>query len=207
MRKFWNLRFAAVVAAGLCLAGAAQAQSLWKPGSRMSSLIADHTAHKVGDIVRIVISERQTVQDKNNLKTERTSSLAATPTSFQLTRHAPATLPSIEIEGSRKLDAKADAQKSGLFTAVVPSSVIDVLPNGNLLVNGRRRIFIDQDEKTIEITGIVRPIDISAENTVQSDQIAEARITFINDGPIAEASKKGWFARAWDKLWNSIWPF
>lgn len=206
MKRLSIVPFAAV-AASFCLAGAAEAQSLWKQGSRMSNLIADRTAHQVGDIVRILISEQQTVQDKNNTKIERTSSTVATPKKFQLTRHVPVDLPEIEIEGSRKMDAKADAQKSGLFSTEISALVIDVLPNGNLLVNGRRRIFIDQDEKTIEITGIVRPYDIGTDNSIKSNQIAEARITFINDGPIAEASKKGWLARAWDKFWNFIWPF
>lgn len=203
-KVIWSLGAVAMFGA---MSSQADAQSLWRPDSRYASLVGDRTAKNVGDIITIVVSEQQSIQDKNNTKIERTSSMAATPKSFQLTTHTPISLPSIEIDSSRKLDAKADAQKSGSFSTTIAGTVVDVQPNGNLVVSGRRRIFIDDDEKTLEIVGVVRPYDVSTTNTVFSYQMAEARIAFVGEGPVAEASKKGWLSQAWDSFWNLVWPF
>lgn len=196
--------------AALALAGIsanATAQSLWKPNSRYSSLVADRTARSVGDIVQIVIADQETVADKNNTKIERTASTSSTVKKFQLTTHVPIDLPEMEIEGSRKSDAKADAQRSGSFTTVFSATVLDVLPNGNLILVGRKTKGLFEDDKELELTGVCRPYDISADNMIASNKIADLRIRFVASGPVAEASQKGWLARAWDKFWNFLWPF
>lgn len=182
-------------------------QSLWKPNSRHSSLVSDRTAKSVGDIVQIVIADQESVQDKNNTKIERTGSTTATVSKFQLTRHVPIDLPELDIDGSRKSDAKADAQRSGSFTTVFSATVIDVLPNGNLILVGKKTKGLFEDDKELELTGVCRPYDISADNTVASNKIADLRIRFVASGPVAEASQKGLLAKAWDKFWNFFWPF
>ncbi len=188
-------------------AGHVDAQSLYNPSGRLASLFDDNSARKVGDMIQVMISESQSISDKNNTKIERTSSLDASASEFHLTNHTPQLLPAIGISGSKKLDAKADSKRDATFSTVITAMVVDVLPNGYMVIKGNRRIFIDQEEKTIEITGIVRPYDVSPANTISSNKIAEARITFIGEGPVVEASKKGWLSRFFDKFWNFVWPF
>ncbi len=197
-----------LVASGmLSLGGELQAQSIWKSGARAGYLFTDRTARRIGDSLTVVISESQSVQDQNNAKIERTSSFSTGQTAFRFAKHSPIFDPEFGWDSSKKLDAKADAQRSGTFTTTITATVIDVLPNGNLIVSGRRRLFVNQEEKMIEITGVVRPYDVSFSNTVLSSQIADARITFVGEGPLTEASKKGWLARGIEKGLNFLWPF
>lgn len=205
-----QLRIVAAAALGLAaFAGQGMSQSLWKPNTRYSSLIADRTARSVGDIVQVVIVDQESVQDKNNTKIERASSTSTTVKKAQLTRHIPleTNLPELEVEGSRKLDAKADANRSGTFTTIFSATVIDVMPNGNLILVGKKTKGLFEDDKELELTGVCRPYDITSDNTIASNKIADLRIRFVASGPVAEASQKGWLAKAWDVLWNFVWPF
>lgn len=204
-RKIRTLSLIAICMAAFSAQG--MSQSLWKPNGRYSSLIADRTARGVGDIVQIVIADQETVQDKNNTKIERASSTTATVAKFQLTRHVPVDLPEIDVSGTRKLDAKADANRSGTFTTIFSATVIDVLPNGNLILVGKKTKGLFEDDKELELTGVCRPYDISGDNTIASNKIADLRIRFVASGPVAEASQKGWLAKGWDAFWNFLWPF
>ena len=74
-------------------------------------------------------------------------------------------------------------------------TVLEILPNGNLLVGGEKKIALAQGTETIRISGVINPITIGAGNTVQSSQIADARIEYKGDGYIQEAQDMGWLAR------------
>ena len=74
----------------------------------------------------------------------------------------------------------------------------NVLPNGNLLIEGKRSIFINDEKKNIVITGIVRPEDISTDNTVSSSYVADAQITYEGFGPLTDKTKPGFLSRVLD---------
>jgi flagellar L-ring protein precursor FlgH len=88
-------------------------------------------------------------------------------------------------------DAKGDA---------VAVTVVDVLPNGNLVVEGAKIIRAGQESQYAYMRGIVRPIDIASDNTILSTKIADAQVEFIPEGELTEAQKKGWLVRMWDKI-------
>jgi flagellar L-ring protein precursor FlgH len=87
--------------------------------------------------------------------------------------------------------------------ATIAARVVDVLPSGNLVIEGQREIIVDQEKQTISIRGVVRPKDIDSANTVLSTNIADAQINYTGDGIISDANRKGWMAQLID--W--IWPF
>ena len=86
-------------------------------------------------------------------------------------------------------------------SASVSAMVKEILPNGNLLIDASRRVRHDDDLRVVHLTGIVRPIDVAADNTVLSTSIAEARISYEGYGPAARTKRKGWGNRVLDTLW------
>ena len=101
------------------------------------------------------------------------------------------------------LSSKADYKDERSFIDSVTVVVIDILPNGNLVVKGNRERDIAGDIQTIELSGIVRPSDIEYDNTVMSEQVADFRLTTKNKGISAPYTKPGWLG----SILDLIWPF
>ena len=89
------------------------------------------------------------------------------------------------------------------MTAQMSARVVSVLPNGDLVIRGSREIKVNYEKQYMLLQGIVRPSDISADNTVLSSYIADARIEYIGKGVVSDKQRPGWLSRILDK----IWPF
>ena len=83
------------------------------------------------------------------------------------------------------------------------AQVVDVLPNGNLIIEGNREVRVNAENQMITLTGMVRPRDITADNVIQSTYIADARIAYSGTGVLNDRQRPGWFTRVMDK----VWPF
>ncbi|MEQ8765140.1 MAG: flagellar basal body L-ring protein FlgH [Planctomycetota bacterium] len=178
------------------------AQSTWRQHSGASQF-QDVVARSVGDVLTIVIQENHQVTRNEQTTLERDNSLNAEITRFDISPKTFSTLPTVEATAEREFDGNAQYQKQGQFTATLTALVVDVLPNGNLVVEGHRTIQTDGEVKRIAITGIVRPADVTGTNTVQSERVANAHIEFEGDGPLSSTTERGWF---WTLL-DSIFPF
>lgn len=193
------------------------ADSLWQRGkANPMSLISDNRARRTGDIVTIVIDERQRVDQGENMKTEKSSSAtselefrpAAALTGeindvidgFENPLHD---LLPIEFSSDRDFEGKADMTKEGTFTTRITALVIDVQPNGNLVVEGKRRVTIDGEEKWMTVTGVARSFDVKSDNTIASALIANANVAYASSGPLAKNVERGWL----DSFIDYIWPF
>ena len=206
----------AVLGIGLAVLAAAPAagDSLWRhsPGPHVHWL-ADTKARRVGDIVSIVIKEEsKATTDLSQSHSKETETNAV----FSEIRHilginkpsASATgadkgLPVVDWKSSRSYDAKAKAESEDKLELRISAVVKEALPNGNLIIEGSREIRHDHDIRVIHITGIIRPADVAADNTVLSEHIAEARISYEGVGPAARTKRKGWGNRFLDL----VWPF
>jgi flagellar L-ring protein FlgH len=197
----------AVLLAGLLFCGGASAQSLWRDDGRLTNLVANNAARRLGDTLTVVIVESSDIQNSDTLKTDRSGSLRAAITSFDIAPDAFNTLPKLEASHQQKFDGTADQAKKASFVTRIQVSVLDVLPNGNLVVVGRRTIRVDDEVKTIEIRGVVRALDVTAQNTVKSEQVAEASVSYVGDGPLTRATTKGAVASIFDFLFHLLWPF
>jgi Flagellar basal body L-ring protein len=80
-------------------------------------------------------------------------------------------------------------------------TVIDVLPNGNLSVRGEKRVALNQGDEFIRLSGIVRPVDITASNMISSDKVADVTIMYVGEGALADSSKMGWLSRVVQSPW------
>ncbi|HCN67518.1 MAG TPA: flagellar biosynthesis protein FlgH, partial [Candidatus Accumulibacter sp.] len=105
------------------------------------------------------------------------------------------TLTELKASSSNVASGKGDAAANNVFTGTITVTVVEVLPNGNLLVSGEKQVAIGHGQEYIRLSGVVNPYFVNAFNTVASSQIADARIEYKESGAISEAQVIGWLAR------------
>ncbi len=170
-------------------------QSLWDPRLAGPPLTADNRGGYVGDIVTIKVEEMQSVANQEDTKLEKQSSLDALISNFNLLPNFFGTLPQVTASAQKDFEGKAQYDKDGSFSTTISVIVIDTLPNGNLLLEGKRKILIDGETKLMKITGMVRKFDIGFDNVVSSKFIANAAISYEGEGLLTRTSNRGWFSR------------
>jgi len=180
-----------------------QAGSIWaKRDKNMKAIYADDVARRIGDVLTITITENSKVDNKakRDLKKETDRS---TIFDGNLGNFADLGEFGMSAESDNELKSKADYKDERKFTDNITVVVIDILPNGNLVVLGTRNRDISGDIQTIEVSGIVRPSDISFDNKVKSEQVADFRIVSRNGGVSAPYTKPGWLG----SILDIVWPF
>ena len=159
------------------------------------TLFEDRRARYVGDTMTITISENTSASTKSNTGISRSSSVSA---AVPLVSGLPGTSlqgSGLEATSANSLSGKGDAAANNVFTGTITVTVIEVLPNGNLLVSGEKQVSIGSGTEYIRLSGIVNPFFINAANTINSAYVADARIEYKESGAISEAQVMGWLAR------------
>ena len=179
------------------------AGSIWAKRSKdMKAIYADDVARQIGDVLTITISEASKVDNKAKRdlqkETDRTTAFNG-----ELGKFADLGDFGITASSENELKSKADYKDERKFEDRITVVVMDILPNRNLVVMGSLTRNIAGDIQTIEVSGIVRPSDVSFENTVKSEQIADFHILTRNSGVSAPYTKPGWLG----KILDMIWPF
>jgi len=183
-------------------------QSLWeRRDPRTAYLFTDTRARCVGDLLTIAVNESTEVEgaDKTELNKQ-------TSTSGSLTANANAAAGGSMVRkfagevdallnSQRSFDGKANRSIDRKLVDRMTVVVVDVLPNGNLVVEGRRTRVISKEERTLVVSGIVRPIDIGPGNIIQSAFIAEFAVSYEGRGPESSYTEHGWLGRVMNKLW------
>ena len=182
------------IAAGFCVmalfAGtlsSAEASSLWSDDAGGSiSLFADRKARNVGDVVTIVISESTTTSTAKSTSNSKSGStdLSAGIGIFDFLKAASAS-------GSDKFQANGAATANSSVRGRVTVTVVEVQPNGNMVVEGTQSIWQNRDEHKITLRGVIRRDDVSAANTVMSTQVADATLRFDGKGPLNAKQRQG----------------
>jgi flagellar L-ring protein precursor FlgH len=189
----------------LLLPARIHADSLWKDDTSRP-MFADKRGVNVGDILTIMVQENSTANKDNGTTTERQSSLTAAITSFL---YSPASsglltkggqLPAMDYSSDHKHSGTGSIKDSESIVAEVAVRVIDVLPNGNLVIEGKRDTAFSGEHQTIILRGVVRSEDVASNNTVLSYNVADATIQIIGKGTVSDSQNKGWFNRLWDKV-------
>lgn len=204
-RQFWwYSRFVALLAfAVLCIS--ARGQSLWKEGAA-KSMVADKRANQVGDIVTIIVQENNTASKDQNTRTSKESGLNAaietffySPDASKLLTHN-GKLPAIKLNSKQNFDGGGRISNAEKVTARIAVRVVDVMPNGNLVIEGNRQIAFSGETQDAILRGVVRTEDIAANNTVFSYNVADATIRYISKGTVSDNQRKGWFTKVWEKV-------
>lgn len=179
--------------------------SIYDPARGPVSPIADKTAHRVGDLLTVMINENQDVKNEQKTDMAKNSSLNYQLIDFNVKSDAFMTLPSMSTSKADSFGGQANYERTGLFEARLTAMVIDVLPNGNMVIEGRREIRVDDERKVIEFRGIVRKYDVLRNNTIESELVADAYVSYLGSGPLSRTGKRrglaGWLYSAVDWLW------
>jgi flagellar L-ring protein FlgH len=180
--------------------------SIYKPGFDMR-LFEDLKARRVGDILTVVLNEATNAEKEATTDTSKaTGTTIDNPTIFGTSPefNVPKFLPLAEtqnlslttsLSSDHSLSGSGTAEQSNLLTGSITVSVVEVLPNGNLIVRGEKRVTLNNGVEYVQLSGIIRPVDILANNSILSSQIADATINYIGEGAVAETNRNGWLAR------------
>jgi flagellar L-ring protein precursor FlgH len=196
-----NVRVIFVAAALFVPGTVATAQSLWREDT-VRPMFADKRATGIGDILTIVVSENTAMTKNNETKTSKQSSWAAAVTSFLFPGFAQFkhTTPAVNYNSTLTHDGSGAVNNSQSIVTHVAVKVIDVLPNQNLVIEGKRDTAFSGEHQTVTLHGVVRPEDVQYGNTIASDNIADASITITGKGTVSDSQNKGWFTRVIDKV-------
>ena len=186
------------------------AGSIWARRDKSTKLIyADDKACQIGDILTIIISETSNIKNEieRELKNESSRSITFNPQTqlddapFSWLPKIPGVTESFAAAASKSLDGESDYEDKRSYTDRMTVVVQDIHPNGNLVVLGTRHRDVAGDKVTIHVSGVVRPRDISFDNTIRSEQVANFKIVTINKGVTENYTKPGWLASIFDALW------
>lgn len=158
-------------------------------------LFEDRRARLAGDVLTINLVERTNAQKSSNASASRQADITAGLTS--LAKVPLKGLSGLDVQASNETDfaGKGAAAANNLFNGTITVTVIEVYPNGNLLVSGEKQIAINQGQEFIRFSGVVNPSTVTTSNTVQSTQVADARIEYKGSGYMNEAQTMGWLMR------------
>jgi flagellar L-ring protein precursor FlgH len=178
--------------------------SLYKTNHSFS-LFSDQQATQVGDIITVIFDEQYNSSKSAETKSQKDSSNEVTPVSIMGTVPGWKNLGlDINVEQKRKFKGKGDADRSNSLSGTISVTVADILPSGVLQIRGEKWLTLSEGDEYIRIIGLIRPQDITPQNTVMSSKVADARIKFGGRGNLNNSTKEGWFGRMTNSPW---WPF
>ena len=178
--------------------------SLWRNGSR--SFFKDQRAHQIGDLLTVTVN----ITDQANFANETQRSRSATEdsgiTAFLgsslLGQRAASVLPGrfLTADSAMGTDGKGTITRQETLQTNVAAIVTQVLPNGNLVVEGKQEIRVNYEKRELIVAGIVRPEDIQSDNTIDSSKIAQARIAYGGHGEISDIQQPRYGSQVMDVL-------
>ena len=180
--------------------------SIYRAGYNVS-LFEDSRARHVGDIITIVLSENTSADKKADTTTGKKNSVdIANPTLFGKQLPSGKITFSLDqnLQSDQAFTGSGESSQSNTVTGTIAVTVAQVLANGNLEVRGEKRLMLNQGAEYIKVSGIVRPQDITSDNTVLSTQVADAHIIYGGKGAMASANSNGWLGRFFQ---SRFWPF
>jgi flagellar L-ring protein precursor FlgH len=184
------------------VSGPVSAGSLW-PADDRTFFYGDRKAFRIGDVLTIRVSESAKASNTANTDLSRKTANKAEVTALLGLQGALAKSDLTNLVGATSDSSHAGAgstKREGQLTASLTAIVKDVLPNGNLVIQGRRTVVVNNEEQYMTLTGIVRQEDIGRDNALSSLQIADARITFGGTGVVADKQRSGWGTWVFDWL-------
>lgn len=181
-----------------------EANSLWQPGAR--AFYRDGRAARVGDLLRVKINITDQAEfDNNTTNTRVTQDNVAAPSFFGLEQRLPS-VPVItpnaanlaQVSGNSNHQGNVTAKRKETVQTQVAAMIVQVLPNGNFVISGKQEFLMNYDVREVSIKGVVRPQDIDSSNTIDSTQVAEARITYGGHGQNMDSQQPRWGSQALD---------
>jgi flagellar L-ring protein FlgH len=171
------------------------------------SLFEDYRARRVGDILTVRLEEQtdaeketETIIKKNNSNGITNPTVFGTTPEFDLPSQLPLASTkdnnlAFSLESTHNFKGQGDSDQSNKLSGDISVSVVEILPNGNLVIRGEKVISINQGNEYLRISGMISPRDLDANNTISSKRVADAQIAYVGDGPTNDANVVGWLSR------------
>jgi len=180
--------------------------SLWQKGSK--AFFKDQRAMRVGDILRIKVVIDDKAELDNETKRDRTSDenlsipgvMGFQADLKKLFRHSPSLDGLVDISGSGKNQGKGSIGRKEKIETELAAIVTQILPNGNMAIQGKQEIRVNGEVREVFVGGVIRPEDIASDNTIQSYQIAEARISYGGRGSLSDIQQPRWGSQVLDAI-------
>jgi flagellar L-ring protein precursor FlgH len=180
--------------------------SLYAEGA--PGLFEDPTASRIGDILVIKIDEKDLASHQADTTLNKSDATTyGLPGAVGFLSALKAKYPDLDpaklfaSTSDQKFSGNGAVKRVGTVTATLPVRVVQILPSGDLFVEGTKVVMVGEEEHHIYVSGIVRRVDIADDDTVPSSRIADAEIEYVGRGDISDTQRRGWLARAMSKLW------
>lgn len=179
--------------------GSAEDGSLWTTSANSErSMCADKTATHIGDIITIVVSETSAITSTATTTTSKQSNISNDFSqllfSDVLKRNGETPKTSLQV-GANTHEGSGTLSNTHSVATRISVQVVDLLPNGNLILEGTRVLTYEGETYYMLVQGICRPDDVATDNSIASTQIADARIEVVAEGSLTDAQKQGWLTR------------
>ncbi len=170
--------------------------AIYHPSS-FRGLFEDRRARLVGDILTIQIQEKTSARSSSNSSVDRNASVDASIGRLPFKSPTSSLIPKLGVAGSSSnvFEGKGETGSDNAFTGTITVTVLDVLPNGNLVVSGEKQVGINQNVEVLRFSGVVDPVSVLPGNVVSSTRVADARLEVRGRGDIDHAQTVGWLAR------------
>lgn len=165
--------------------------SLYSSVGRLADAFRDVRASQVFDLVTVVVSDQASAVSSGVTNTSRKSSANAAVTSLAGPIKAAKPLSSLlNTTGSQQLQGQGTTSRTSTLTTTLTAMVTDVLPNGNLVVQGQKEIVVNSERQVVTVRGIIRPVDLSPLNEVPSDRLAQLQVLVNGKGVVGDSIKR-----------------
>jgi flagellar L-ring protein FlgH len=176
--------------------------AIFQVSNGYAPLTSGQRAAQVGDVLSVVLTERTQAQASAGTTTQRQGNIGLTPpTTGLLSRLFSAS--DASAGGGSQFGGTGQTTQANQLSGEIAVTVVEVFPNGSMLVRGEKHVRLNRGNEFIQISGLVRPADITPENRVASTRLADAQITYSGRGEIARAAREGWLQR----FFNFVSPF
>ena len=165
-----------------------------------ASMFTDKKARKIGDLLTVLVIETASASKSANTQTSRTSDRSGSLGGLAgiNTRGLGN---GINLQSGSTFNGSGSTSRTDTLQATVPVMVREVFPNGNLKVQGQRRVTVNGEKQVLTVSGIVRPRDIAPNNTIRSANLAEAEVKYEGEGIVSRQQKPGLISRILDFIW------
>jgi len=168
-------------------------------------LFEDLKARRRGDLITVILDESTVAAKNASTRASRGTGIdLSAPTILGKTATFNGNTAATSLESATDFSGSGDSSQSNSLFGNITATVIDVTPNGNLVINGEKKLTLNSGNEIIRVSGVVRPMDLTPQNTIVSTLIANGNIEYSGRGMIADHNKSGWITRL---VTSRFWPF
>lgn len=165
--------------------------SLFSPNARLSDLTRDLRASQVDDVVTILVLDKASAVATGTTATSRKSSANGSITALGGVTRAAGPLANLAtLSGNQQIQGQGQTSRQTTISTTLSARVAEVLPNGNLVIEGRKDISINSERQWVSVRGVIRPIDLATDNSIASDRIVDLEIRVNGKGVVGDSVKR-----------------